>query len=334
MLAIEVRNFGGPDVLEVVERPEPVVGDGQLVVAAAACDVLWVDTMIRSGRAQNYFPIRPPYVPGNGVGGVVEAIGPGVQPTWLGRQVVAHTAGAGGGDGYAQRALVDLGMAAPVPAGVSLLDATAVLHDGTTALAVLEVTGAGAGDWVIVLGAGGGMGILLVQLLSARGARVIGAAKGRSKLAVVAGSGAELAVDYSEPGWTEVVADAIGGRRIDVALDGVGGALGGAAFDLVADGGRFSAHGTPSGTFAAFDQRQADDRGIKVTTIADLQFAAGPRARFLTRILDELAAGTILPLVGQTYPLAEAAEAHRAIEERRAIGKTLLDPTEPLGAGG
>jgi NADPH:quinone reductase len=322
--AIEVNRFGGPEVLELRDLPDPTPGPGHILVAASACDVLFADSMIRSGRGADYFPIRPPYVPGNGLGGTVTGIGEGVDASWLGRMVVARTGGAGGGGGYAELATADLGACAPVPDGVDLLDATAVLHDGTTALGVLETTAPEAGERVIVLGAAGGMGILLVQLLAARGVRVIGAARGSAKRDVVSEAGAEAAIDYGEAGWTDAVLDATGGRRPSVVLDGVGGAIGAEAFELIADGGRFSAHGAPSGSFALIDPGEAACRGVTVTTIADLQFGNGERTRLLTGILGEVAAGRLAPLVGQTFSLAQAAKAHLAMESRETIAKSLL----------
>jgi NADPH2:quinone reductase len=322
--AIEVSRFGGPEVLTFTERPDPVPEPGQVLVASAATDVLFVDTMIRAGRGLDYFPIRPPYIPGNGVGGTVVGLGEGVDAKWLGREVVAHTGGPGGGGGYAELAVADLEACAPVPPGVDLLDATAVLHDGTTALRVLETTGIDTGEWVLVLGAAGGMGILLVQLLVARGAHVIGAAGGRTKRDVASLAGAQAAVDYGRADWTDSVLEATGGRSPGVVLDGVGGQIGGAAFDLLADGGRFSAHGAPSGSFAAISREIARNSGIAVTTIADLQYGEGDRARLLAAALGEIRAGRIEPLIGQTFSLADASKAHLAFEARETVGKTLL----------
>ncbi len=182
MRAIEVRRFGAPDVLQVADLTDPTPGPDQVVVAASASDVLFVDTMIRSGAGASYFPIKPPYVPGNGVGGTVVAVGESVGREWLGRRVAAHTGGPGGTGGYAELAVADLEHAIVVPDEVDLLAATAVLHDGTTALRVLETTTPQPGEWVLVLGAAGGMGILLVQLLEAQGAKVVGAARGQAKL--------------------------------------------------------------------------------------------------------------------------------------------------------
>jgi NADPH2:quinone reductase len=295
-----------------------------VLVAAAACDVLFVDTLIRSGAAAGYFPVRPPYVPGNGVGGEVVAVGASVSPDWLGRTVAAHTGGPGGTGGYAQLAVADVEHAVVLPDAVDLLAATAVLHDGTTALRVLEICDPRPGERVLVLGAAGGMGILLVQLLTALGAHVIGAARGPAKLAAVARAGAAAAVDYGEPGWTDAVLEAAGGARPAVVLDGVGGAIGTAAFDLVADGGRFSAHGSPSGSLAGLDADAARRRRLRVSTIRDLQYGAGDRSRLMKDALGQLAQGRVRPLIGQTFSLAEAAKAHEAIAARRTVAKTLL----------
>ncbi len=296
--AVEVVRFGGPDALRLRELPDPVPGPGQVVVAASVCDVLFVDTVIRSGRGADYFPIRPPYVPGNGVGGTVAAVGDGVEAGWRGRPVVGHTGGPGGTGGYAELAAVDLEACVPTPDGVDLLDATAVLHDGTTALRVLEKTAPRTGEWVLVLGAAGGMGILLVELLAARGVKVVGAARGSTKGDVVPEAGAAAVIDYGEVGWIDAVLDATGGR--------------------------FSAHGTPSGSFASIAPGEPERRGVTVTTIADLRYGEGDRSRLLTVALAEVDAGRLAPLVGQTFSLAEAAKAHLAIESRETVAKSLL----------
>lgn len=331
MRAIEVRGFGLPDVLQFAERSDPAPGPGQVLVAASACDVLFVDTLIRSGAAAKYFPIQPPYVPGNGVGGKVVAVGESVSPDWLGQPVAAHTGGQGGMGGYAQLAVADLEHTVVVPDDVDLLNATAVLHDGTTALRILEICDIKPGEWVLILGAAGGMGILLVQLLASQGARVIGAVRGQAKQEVVARAGALATVDPGQPGWTDAVLEATSGARPAVVLDGVGGPTGAAAFALVADGGRFSAHGSPSGSFASIDADAAQRRRVQVTTIGDLQFGAGDRSRLTQDIVSQLARQRIVPLIGQTFPLAEAAKAHEAIEAHRTVAKTLLLTEEPLG---
>jgi NADPH2:quinone reductase len=326
MRAIEAHAFGGPDVLQLRSLPDPTPERDQVLVAVSACDVLFVDTIIRSGRGVGYFPIRPPYVPGNGVGGTVVSVGEGVDPSWLGRSVVAHTGGPGGTGGYAQLAAVELSDTVSLPDGVRVDHATAVLHDGTTALRIFETVDIPSGEWVLVLGAAGGMGILLIQLLTVRGARVIGAARGKAKREAVAAAGAKATIDYGQPDWAHAVLQTTGGVPPAVALDGVGGDIGARAFELLREGGRFSAHGSSSGAFAPIDAAEARRRGVTVTSITDLQYPPGSRSRLLRAALDELRHGVIAPIVGQTFALSDAARAHDAIEARATIAKTLLLP--------
>ncbi|HEY3975793.1 MAG TPA: zinc-binding dehydrogenase [Streptosporangiaceae bacterium] len=321
---IEVTRFGGPEVLTATTAPDPEAGPGEVVIDVAAADVIFLDAMIRSGRAAGFFPARPPYVPGGGVAGVVAAAGDGVDRAWLGRRVIARTGGPGGAGGYAARAAAAIDRVVAVPDGVGLRDAAALLHDGVTAERLAERTGIGRGEQVLILGAAGGLGILLAQLARAAGARVIGAARGAEKLGAVAALGAEATVDYSEPDWTQQVLAATGGAGPQVVFDGVGGDLGRAAFGITAAGGRFSAHGTPSGTFAPIDPQDAERRRISVRGIEQAQPTDGEHARGAERVLAAVAAGRISPHIGQLYPLADAAAAHAAIEARTAIGKTLL----------
>jgi NADPH:quinone reductase len=324
MRAVQVTQFGGPEALVPATVPAPPAGPGELVIDVAAADIIFLDTLIRSGRAADFFPVRPPYVPGNGVAGQVAAVGDGVDRGWLGRRVMAHTGPAGGSGGYAERAAVPAGQVIAVPDEVSLTDAAAVLHDGVTALALAGQAGIGRGDQVLILGAAGGMGLLLVQLARAAGARVIAAARGSAKLSTAAGLGADVTVDYGEPGWTARVTEATGGTGPQVVLDGVGGPLGQDAFGIIAAGGRFSAHGGAAGGFARIDLQEAARRQVSVRGLADVQFGPGERVQLAGRVLAELAAGRLRPHVGQVFPLDQAAGAHAAIEARTAIGKTLL----------
>jgi NADPH:quinone reductase len=324
MLVIEVREFGGPEVLVPRQVPDPVPGAGQVVVRVAAADVLFVDTLIRSGLAVDFFPIRPPYVPGNGVSGLVIATGDGVDPSWAGRAVIARTGGQGGWGSYVEQAIVAASDLIPVPDGLGLPEAGALLHDGATAEILLERAAIRPGESVVITAAAGGMGVLLVQFARAAGARVIGAARGAPKLEVVRGAGAELALDYSEPGWVKRVEEFTAGRSADVVFDGAGGALGGAAFGITAAGGRFSAHGVSDGGFAAIDPEDAARRGITVHGIP--QPGPADLKRFAAMALADAAAGRIEPVIGQTFPLERAADAHAALAARTAIAKTLLLP--------
>jgi NADPH2:quinone reductase len=320
---VQVTRFGGPEVLVAADSPAPVAGPGELLISVTASDVLYLDTMIRSGQG-TYFPTRPPYIPGNGVAGQVTSVGDGVDGSWRGRTVIAHTGGPGGTGGYAGQAVASLEDTVQVPDGLDPFDAVAMLHDGPTALRVAAGTGVKPGEWVLVLGAAGGMGILLVQLLRAQGARVIGAARGDAKTRAVAEAGADSVVDYGHPGWAAEVIGVTAGTGPAVVLDGVGGQLGSAAYEIIADGGRFSAHGAPSGQFTPVDPADARRRNITVQTLRDLQLRPGQRAELGRQILADAVAKKIRPLIGQTFPLAEAARAHTLIEAREAVAKTLL----------
>lgn len=155
VMAIEAREFGGTEVLTQVSLPEPVPGPGEAVIAVSVADVLFLDTMIRSGLARDAFPQRPPYIPGNGVAGHVAAVGDGADPAWSGRRVVARTGPPGGCGGYSERTLVTASRLVTVPEAVDLRVAAALMHDGATALGLLAGTPVKPGETVLVVGAAG-----------------------------------------------------------------------------------------------------------------------------------------------------------------------------------
>jgi NADPH2:quinone reductase len=313
MMEILVKRFGDVDVLVPHEAPEPVAGPGQVVVEVAVAPVLMLDVAVRAGRGP--FPLEPPYVPGAGVAGRVRSVGPDVPQGWIGRTVVADANG-----GYAQRVAVDVAAMVPVPDRLGVADAAALLHDGRTAARLMELVPVRAGQRVLVTGAGGALGLLLVQQAAAAGARVIAAAGSPRKLDAAADQGAAAVFSYTDPDWPARVREATAGAGVDVVFDGVGGAIGAAAFDLTAPGGRFSA----SSAFTAIDPEAAARRRITVFGIDRVQLHGGELRRVVALALAEAAVGRIHPVIGQTYPLEQAADAHRAIEARTAVGKTLL----------
>jgi NADPH:quinone reductase len=324
MRVVQATRFGGPEVLVTTEMADPIAGPGQVVVDVAVAPVLFVETQIRRGWGREWFPVTPPYVPGNGVAGTVISVGEGVDPGWVGRHVVTDTGERGGNGGYAEQAVVSAERLIPLPDGLGLHEAAALLHDGRTALRITEVVRIRPGEWVLVLAAAGGLGILLVQLAHAAGARVIGAARGKPKLDLARELGADAVVDYSEPGWTEQARQVTGGKGPDVVLDGVGGHIGWAAFEVTASGGRFSAHGAPSNEFAKIDPAEARGHRVTVFGIEQVQLARADANRLTELALSEAAAGRIRPVIGQTFPLERAADAHAAIEARSVIEKILL----------
>ena len=208
-----------------------------------------------------------------------------------------------------------------------LREAAALVHDGVTALALLDTTALKPGESVLITGASGGMGTLLVQFARALGARVVGVARGPEKTALVRELGADHVIDASDPEWGQRARAALGEGGAALVLDGVGGQLGLTAFSLTADGGRFSAHGAPTGTgFAAADPDEARRRDVTLLGIRDVQLTPQRRTELLGRVLADAAAGRLRPVIGEVFPLERAAEAHAAIEGRGLVGKVLLKP--------
>ncbi|MBG6068842.1 zinc-binding dehydrogenase [Micromonospora ureilytica] len=316
MRAIWLREFGGPEVLVPGHAPDPVPGPGQVLIDVAHANITFIETQLRAGRP-GPFRLTPPLIPGNGVGGVITAVGSDVDPALTGRRVVSATGGSGG---YAERAAVDASAPIAVPAGLALDAAVALLADGRTATMLIEAVGVRPGDRVLVEAAAGGVGSLLVQLAARAGARVVGAAGGRRKVDLLPGLGAEVAVDYLVHGWAEQVRATVGG--VDVVLDGVGGPVARAAFDLLPPGGRMVSFGLASGEWSPVSAEAATAR--QVTVIRPDVPPARLRA-YTEQALADAAAGRLRPLIGQRFPLERAADAHAAIEARATVGKTLLD---------
>ncbi|MEV0085037.1 zinc-binding dehydrogenase [Saccharopolyspora sp. NPDC050642] len=322
MRVVRVSEFGGPEVLVAGEAPDPVAGAGQVVIGVEVAAIDFVQTQLRQGFSPGPPLPELPYVPGATVAGTVFSAGDGVDASWTGRRVVAHTADGLGGN--AEKAVADEDALFPVPDGLGLAQAAALFDDGATAIGLAENAAIKPGEWVLVEAAGGGVGSLLVQLACAAGARVIGAARGERKRELVLSLGAELAVDYSESGWREQVLAATDGRGPDLVFDGIGGTIGREAFELTARGGRFSVHGASSGAPSEIDGVEAGRREVTVIGLDQLfGFAATARPR-KERALSQASAGLLTPTIGQTFPLERAADAHAAMQNRQAIGKTLL----------
>ncbi|RZQ61523.1 zinc-binding dehydrogenase [Amycolatopsis suaedae] len=313
MRVIAASAFGGPEVLGVREAPDPVAGPGTVVLDVSHAEVLFLDTQLRAGWGGEYFRLEPPFVLGAGVAGTVRSLGDGVDASWAGRRVVAHLGFSGG---YAERVEAAVADLVPVPEGVAAEAALAALHDGATALGELEGAAPRPGERVLVTAAGGSLGSWLIPLARAAGAEVIAAARGERKLAAARELGAHAVVDYSRPEWTD-------GLSADVVFDGIGGAIGRAAFDVTARGGRFRAYGAASGDFAGVEADEARARGVALSGIVSSP-SGEERSRLMKLAMERIASGAVRPRVGATFPLERARDAHAAIEARTVVGKTVL----------
>jgi NADPH2:quinone reductase len=316
--AVIVREFGPPEALLAEDVPEPVAGDGEVVVDVELANITFVETQVRAGRPPH--PAMSPALPailGNGVGGVVAAVGPGVDVDLVGRRVVTSLGGSGG---YAQRAVAAAQRLVEVPDGLAMRDAVALLADGRTALSLVRQAQPRAGETVLVEAAAGGVGTLLVQLSRDAGARVVAAAGGERKVTVAREVGADVAVDYRMDDWPQQIRHHVG--AVDVVFDGVGGTIGRAAFGLLRAGGRFCPFGMASGSFARIDAEEAEARGISV--LGGGRPSPDELLALTRAALEAGAVGRLRPVIGQQFPLEDAAAAHKAIESRATVGKTLL----------
>ncbi|MFJ8031226.1 MULTISPECIES: zinc-binding dehydrogenase [unclassified Streptomyces] len=323
MHAVRLHAFGPAENLIHEEVADPVPGPGQVRVAVAAAGVHLLDTALREGHP-GPLPAPPvlPTVPGREIAGTVDALGAGTDAGWLGRRVVAHLGTVPGG--YAELAVTAADRLHEIPEGLDPAAAVAMIGTGRTALGITGFAEPGPDDVVVVPAAAGGIGTLLVQYAKNAGATVVGLAGGADKTARVHANGADLAVDYTAPGWPAEVRARLAGRPATLVYDGVGGTVAEEAVALLGPGGRhllfgWSAEGVGTGRGHVVDGLTESVLGPRM-----LRRAGGLRA-LERRALDEAARGRLRPAVTR-FPLAEAAAAHRALENRRTTGKVVLEP--------
>lgn len=315
MRAIQIEEFGGPEKLRLVDLPEPLPGEGEVLVDVARAGINFADT--HATNNDYLAEQRLPLVPGTEVSG----------RTADGRRVAAILAAGG----YAEKAVVPEGSLVPIPDEVDDDTAAALLLQGLTALALVGPRGARLepGETVVVEAAAGGTGSLAVQLAKAAGARVIGLASSPEKRQLVERLGAEATIDSREPELESAIRAANGGRRVDAVLHMSGGDAFDAELAALAPLGRMVVFG-----IASREQRQVSTaallRGSKAVIgfwLAHLLARPELLAPLLSQLLDAVAAGKLEVGVGEVFPLSEAARAHEELVARRTSGKLLLDPS-------
>lgn len=322
MRAIRLHAFGSPEQLVLDDLPDLEPAPDQVRVAVEASGIHLLDTVLRRGETGG--PMPPPElptIPGREVAGRVDRIGAAVDPVWLGRRVVAHLGLVPGG--YAEQAVTSPDLLYDLDAldgPVSATDAVALVGTGRTTVGVLGKAALGPEDTVLIPAAAGGIGWLLVQAARAAGAAVIAAAGGPEKLDRLRALEPDELVDYTAPDWAASVR-----KPPTVVLDGVGGAVGRAAFDLLAPGGRLIMFGYSAGSLTRFDSDELVARSLTASWGFGFRPGTGPTALrpYVEEALRRAARGEWQPLVS-TYPLAEAARAHADLEQRRTVGKVVL----------
>lgn len=327
MHAIRQHQFGGPEVLQYGEVADPEPGPGQVRIDTRAAGVHLLDTVFRSGDRENlpYELPELPMTPGREAAGFVGAVGEDVGEEWIGKRVVAHLGFASGG--YAEKAVREVEHVHVLPDGASFEHAVAMIGTGRTTLMVLEVGPVSAEDVVIVPAAAGGIGTLLVQAAKRAGAYVVGLAGGPDKIRQVDQNGADAVVDYRAEGWTERLDAALEGREATLVYDSVGGEAGRASLERLGFGGRVVLFGWSSGQATELSAEDIMAGGLTVTSALGPKLLArlGGLRALEQRSLAELAAGRLVPATS-SFKLAEAAQAHRALENRSTTGKVVLIP--------
>ncbi|MGN6246444.1 MAG: quinone oxidoreductase family protein [Motilibacteraceae bacterium] len=320
MRAVLVESNGGPEVLVVRDVEAPTPGPGRLLVQVAAAGVNYMDTYQREG----VYRVPTPFVLGSEGAGRVLAVGEGVQDVAVGDRVAWSQAQGS----YAEQVLVPADKAVPVPDGVGDDVAAAVLLQGLTAHYLVTSTyPVSEGDPVLVHAAAGGVGLLLVQLAKARGARVLATVGSEEKAALARGAGADEVLGYD--GFADRVRELTGGRGVAVVYDGVGRDTFDGSLAALRRRGLLVLFGAASGQVPPFDLQRLNAGGSLFVTRPTLGDYVASREELLWRageLFGAVAAGRLDVRVGGRYPLAEAAQAHRDLEGRRTTGKLLLTP--------
>ncbi len=322
MQAIVVRQTGGPEVLEPAEVPEPQPGPGDLLVDVAAAGVNFMDIYQREGRPP--YTASPPYVPGAEGAGTVLATGPGTTGFAAGDRV-AWAAAPGS---YAARVLLPAGRAVPVPDGVDLQTAAAVMLQGMTAHYLCTGTfPVRDGDTVVVHAAAGGVGLLLTQLVKMRGGMVIATTSTAGKAALARQAGADHLAGYHDFG--AVTRQVTGGAGAAAVYDGVGQATFDASLAALRSRGCMVLYGAASGPVPPFELQRLAAGGSLFITRPTLGSYIASREELLGRASDLfgwIRQGRLSVRVGGQYPLAEAGRAHQDLAGRGTTGKLVLLP--------
>ena len=325
MRVVEITEPGPPEALEVGTRPVPAPGPGEVLIGVAAAGVNRADTMQRKG---NYPP--PPGasdVLGLEVSGTVAAVGQGVSDLVVGDEVCALLTGGG----YAGYCLAPAPQCLPIPAGVSLVDAAALPEAYATVWTnVIDRGRLEEGESLLVHGGSSGIGTVAIQLARLFGARIFATAGTPAKCAACVELGAERAIDYRAEDFAAVLAEATGGRGVDLILDMVGGAYLERNLASLAIEGRLVIIALMEGAQAELDLARLMSRRLTVTGATLRARSIAQKAEIMTalraRVWPRFASDELRPIVHATYPLAEAAEAHRVMESSVHTGKLLLVP--------
>ena len=323
MRAVVITSPGDPDVLKLTEVPDPVPGPGEVLVEVAAAGVNRADVLQRMG----FYPPPPgaPPYPGLECSGRISALGPGVTVWQPGDEVCALL----GGGGYAEQVAVPQGQLLPVPDGVSLVDAAGLPETACTVYAtVFQQARLTPGETILVHGGAGGIGTMAIQLAKSFGARVICTAGTSAKLERCTELGADLAVSYVRDDFVSAVDVFTGGRGADVILDIVGGPYLARNVAALATGGRLLVVSTQGGSSAELDLQMLMRKRASILASTLRARPPAEKAVIVAGVREQvwplISAGRVRPVTDRVLPMADAADAHRVLEQGTHVGKILL----------
>ena len=322
MKAIRIQRTGGPEVMELAEIPQPQPKAAEALVKVSVAGVNSIDGQFRDGRLRTPLP----FIPGQEGGGMVAAIGPQASVVKVGDRVAwSGTLGS-----YAEYVAVPEDHLVPVPSSISDEQAAAAMVQGLTAhYLVNDAHKLKAGESALVHAAAGGVGLLVVQMARAIGARVIGTASSEQKAQLARDAGADEVIVFTQHDFEPEVRRLTGGKGVDVVYDGVGKATFEKNLNVMRLRGMLVLYGMSSGPVPPVDPAKLSEKGSLYMARTTLAHFTATREELLARTSDlfsMIAAGKLKLRIAKTYPLADAAQAHRDMEARKMAGKLLLLP--------
>lgn len=321
MKAIQVKKYGGPEVLELAELDVPEPALGQVRVEIRAAGVNFIDTYHRTGL----YPLDLPFVPGQEAAGFVHAVGDGVPDLRVGDRVAyASTPGS-----YAQYRVIPASQVVKIPAHFSFELAAAVMLQGMTAhYLVHDTVRIKRGDTILAHAAAGGVGLLLVQMAKMRGARVIGTAGSQEKIERARSAGADHMIQYTEKDFLHEVLELTDGGGVDVVYDSVGQSTFSKSLECLRTRGTMVSFGQSSGPVPPFDPRALAKKSLYLTRpkLGDYTQDRNELVARANELISWIDDQKLDVRIDSTYSLENAADAHRRIESRESSGKILVCP--------
>ena len=322
MKAIRVHETGGAEALRLETIPDPVPGPGQVLVRLEAIGVNFIEIYQRRGL----YKVAMPFVPGEEGAGKVEAVGPGVDDVRVGDRVASVNFRGS----YAELAIADANKVVPIPEGLGAREAAAVMLQGMTAqYLATSVHALQPGDRCLVHAAAGGVGLLLCQIAKRRNAIVFGTVSTAEKARLAHDAGADEVIDYTRQDFVAEVQRLTDGAKLQVVYDSVGATTYLGSIDCLAPRGMLALFGQSSGVVPPIDPLLLGRKGSLFMTRPTLGHYIATREELVWRagdVLGWVSEGALSVRIDREVPLAQAADAHRALEERRTTGKVLLVP--------